>query len=155
MRIAEIIQTAIHKLEVGAGARLLKFFALALLVVILALRYDSHAYKNMFPPEGMDSAQLARNISEGRGYTTEFVRPLSIYLETKFNQSKGATSGTNAPDFARIKTAHPDLANAPVYPVVLAGLMKVFPFHFTLDLKQSFWNDGGKFAIYQPDFYIA
>jgi hypothetical protein len=31
-------------------------------------------------------------------------------------------------DLARLKTAHPDLANAPAYPVLLAGLMKVLPF---------------------------
>ncbi|HXE42386.1 MAG TPA: hypothetical protein VN516_05110, partial [Candidatus Baltobacteraceae bacterium] len=123
MRIAEIIQTTIHKLEVGTGARYLRFFVLALAVLILGLRYDLHAYKNMFTPEGMDAAQLARNISEGKGYTTQLVRPFSLYLVGNFNQTRGGGATTNAAafDFARVKSAHPDLANAPVYPVMLAG----------------------------------
>ncbi|HXE43034.1 MAG TPA: hypothetical protein VN516_08420, partial [Candidatus Baltobacteraceae bacterium] len=81
----------------------------------------------------------------------------SLYLVGNFNQSRGVVATTNAAalDFARIKTTHPDLANAPVYPVMLAGLMKILPFHFTVDLKKSFWSGGGKFAIYQPDFFIA
>lgn len=157
MRLAEFLQTTIHKLEVGGGQRYLRYTALALAVLFIGLRYDLHAFKNMFTPEGMDAAQLARNISEGRGYTTQFIRPFSIYLEEQYNQSKGVVSGTNAAalDFARVKTAHPDLANAPVYPIVLAGLMKILPFDFAVDLHSRFWSSDGKFMIYQPDFLIA
>jgi len=157
MRIAEIIQTAIHKMEVGGGQRYLRYFLLALAVLIMGLRYDFHAYKNMFTPEGMDAAQLAHNIADGKGYTTQLIRPLSLYLVQSHNQEKGITFGTNAasPDFARIKTVpHPDIANPPVYPVMLAGLMKVLPFRYPVDLN-GFWSDNGKFAIYQPDFLIA
>jgi hypothetical protein len=57
---------------------------------------------------------------------------------------------------------HPDLANPPVYPVVLAGLMKVLPFRYPVDLSHGFWSIpnygmGGKrvFIRYQPDFLIA
>jgi 4-amino-4-deoxy-L-arabinose transferase-like glycosyltransferase len=159
MRIEGIIQTAIHKMEVGGGQRYLRYFLLALAIFIIGLRYDFHAYKNMFTPEGMDAAQLAHNIADGKGYTTQFIRPFSLYLVQSHNQENGTTFSTNAtsPDFARIKTvSHPDIANPPVYPVMLAGLMKLLPFHFTIELKKSFWNDdNGKFAIYQPDFLIA
>ena len=122
----------------------------------LALRYDVHAYRNLATPEGMDAAQLARNIAEGKGYTTLFIRPLSLYLVQKHNEAGAPVALTNANfDFARIKTAHPDLANPPVYPVLLAGLMKILPFHYAVDLKGPFWADDGKFARYQPDFLIA
>ena len=104
----------------------------------------------------MDTAQLARNISEGRGYTTLFVRPLSLYLVQKHNEAGAPVALTNANfDFAHVKTAHPDLANPPVYPILLAGLMKILPFHYGMDLKGAFWSDNGRFSRYQPDFLIA
>ena len=156
MPLAEIIQNLIHKLEVGAGPRFFRIIALALVVVALGMRYDFHAYRNLATPEGMDAAQLARNISEGKGYTTLFIRPLSLYLVQKHNESGAALALTNANfDFAHIKTAHPDLANPPVYPVLLAGLMKVLPFHYLVDMKSPFWSDNGGFQRYEPDFLIA
>jgi hypothetical protein len=156
MQIQAIIQEAIHKLEVGGGARYLRIIALALGVVALAFLYDIRAYRNFSTPEAMDSAQLARNISEGKGYTTLFIRPFSLYLIQAHNEGKVALALTNADfDFAQIKTAHPDIANAPLYPLALAGLMKVTPFHYPVELKKPFWSDSGKFSLYQPDFEIA
>jgi hypothetical protein len=156
MAIQEIIQGTIHKLELGGGARLLRAVALVVAVLTLAVLYDSCAYRNFSSPEAMDSAQLARNIEEGKGYTTLFIRPFSLYLIQSHNEGKMTAGLSEANlDFAQIKTAHPDIANAPVYPVVLAGLMKVLPFHFDVELKKPFWSDGGRFVRYQPDFIIA
>jgi len=57
---------------------------------------------------------------------------------------------------------HPDISNAPAYPIVLAGLMKVLPFHYDTALKGAFWSaadansPGGRRSIrYQPDFLIT
>ena len=148
MPLTELIQLLIHKIEGGASSRLLRMVVLCLTVVMLALIYDLRAYQNLHTPEAMDAAQLARNLAEGRGYTTLFVRPFSIYLLQKHNAGKSA-------DPARLNTPHPDLANPPLYPVVLAGLMKVLPFHYSVNLKGPFWNDNGKFSRYEPDFLIA
>jgi hypothetical protein len=156
MPLSQLIQMLIHKLEVGAGSRYLRMAALSLGVVALAFLYDIRAYRNLATPEAMDAAQLARNISEGKGYTTLFIRPFSLYLVQNHNQAKTPFALTNADfDFAQIKTAHPDLANPPVYPLVLAGLMKVLPFDYTVNLKKPFWTNGGSFWRYQPDFFIA
>src|SRR5664279_396458 len=156
MPLVEIVQNLIHKLEVGVGRQFFRATALLLAIVALAMGYDVHAYRNLATPEGMDSAQLARNISEGKGYTTLFIRPLSLYLVQQHSEAGAPLALTNANfDFAHVKTAHPDLANPPVYPVLLAGLMKVLPFHYAVDLKGSFWSENGKFGRYQPDFLIA
>jgi hypothetical protein len=156
MPLGKLIQTLIYKLEAGAGPRFFRVTALLLAVVALVMRYDVHAYRNLATPEGMDAAQLARNISEGKGYTTLFIRPLSLYLVQKHSEGGTPRALTNSNfDFAHIKTAHPDLANPPVYPVLLAGLMKVLPFHYAVDLKKPFWSDNGRFGRYQPDFLIA
>jgi hypothetical protein len=156
MPLAELIQSLIHKLDTGAMPRVLRAAALVLAVIGLMLLYDLRDWRNMTTPEGMDAAQLARNIAEGKGYTTLFIRPFSLFLVQKHDQARGRAFGTNAvPDFARINTAHPDLANPPVYPVVLAGLMKVLPFNYSLQLGKPFWSDNGRFLRYQPDFIIS
>jgi hypothetical protein len=156
MPLAELIQNLIHKLEVGGGARYLRLITLTLAVLALAVLYNSCAYRNISTPEGMDAAQLARNISEGKGYTTLYLRPFSLYLVQRHNQAGGTAALTNTNfDFAQIRTAHPDLANPPVYPAVLAVLMKVLPFHWQVDTQKNFWSEGGRFQRYQPDFLIA
>jgi hypothetical protein len=157
MPITEIIQKMISMLESGAGARYLRFFMLGLAIIGLALLYDLRAYRNLATPEAMDSAQLARNISEGRGYNTLFLRPFSLYLVQTNNMAKFASiPGNTNTDFACVQNApHPDLANPPVYPLVLAGLMEVLPFHYAVELKKPFWSENTHFWRYQPDFLIA
>jgi 4-amino-4-deoxy-L-arabinose transferase-like glycosyltransferase len=156
MPLSELIQRLIHMLEVGAVSRYLRIFALALGMISLAFLYDIRAYRNLAAPEAMDAAQLARNLSEGKGYTTLLIRPFSLYLVQQHNEPKIPVLLTNAtPDFALIKTAHPDLANPPLYPLVLAGLMKVLPFDYPVNLKSPFWANNGSFWRYQPDFLIA
>ncbi len=155
MPLLELIQKVIHALEVGAAARYLRFIVLGLAILVLLLAYDLRAYRNLATPEGMDAAQLARNISEGKGYTTQFIRPFSLYLVQSHNHAKASTLTTTNLDFAQIKTPHPDLANPPVYPVLLAGLMKILPFDYTVDLKSAFWSNNGRFSFYKPDFLIA
>jgi len=151
-----LLQDWIHELEEGAWARYLKIAAFGVALVFLVLIYNLYAYRNLATPEAMDSAQLARNIAEGKGYTTLFIRPFSLYLVQSHNQAKAADMLASAgTDFAKIRTAHPDIANPPVYPLVLAGLMKVLPFHYPLNLKSAFWSNNGRFLRYEPDFLIA
>lgn len=152
------LQDIIHFIEVGAGKRIMRFLLPCLAILVLGTLYNFRSWQNFAAPEAMDTAQLAHNIADGKGYTTLFVRPLSIYIVQNHNKGKTASSSsaTTASDPAQIKTTpHPDLANPPVYPMVLAGLMKILPFHFSTDLKGGFWTKGGNFWRYQPDFIIG
>jgi hypothetical protein len=150
------LQDIIHRLEEGGGMRYVRFLLGFLAVVLLLFGYNMRAYKNMATQEAMDAAQLARNISEGKGYTTDFVRPLSIHLIKKHNEKRfPATTDNLNPDHALLKSRHPDISNAPVYPLFLAGLMKVLPFRYELGGSHAFWNPGGQFMRYQPEFLIA
>ena len=150
------LQDWIHKLEEGVWARYVKIAAFCVAILFLVLTYDFRAYRNFATPEAMDSAQLARNLAEGRGYTTLFIRPFSLYLVQSHSQAQAADALASADaDFAEIKTAHPDIANPPVYPLALAGLMKVLPFQYTPDLRTAFWSDNGNFSRFEPDFLIA
>src|ERR1017187_3277733 len=156
MYIGEWVQDLIHKLEVGAGRRVLRSAVLTLVVMGLAVLYDLRAYRNFSTPEAMDTAQLARNIADGKGYATSFIRPLSLYLVQKNNEARQVNAPLPAgADFAQIQAPHPDLANPPVYPMVLAGLMKALHFHFDVELKKPFWSEDLHILRYQPDFLIA
>ncbi len=155
------LQDLIHHLEVGAGLsqfnRSMRFASCALGLILLVGAYDLCAFRNLSTQEGMDTAQLARNLAQGKGYSTLFVRPLSIYLVQNQNpQNTNGTVGPQVADPGLLKGNHPDLANAPVYPVLLAGLMKVFPFSYAITkTPKRFWSSGEKFYRYQPDFFIA
>ena len=133
------VQQIIHSLEEGKWAGRIRALVLLLLLGSLGLVYNLNLTQNFTSPEAMDSAQLARNLSEGRGYTTRFIRPLSVDIL----RQHGAISD-EAP-----RAALPDITNPPLYPLLLAGWMKVLPFEFEIDLQKA-----SEFKRYQPEFLI-
>jgi hypothetical protein len=149
------LQDIIHKIEVGGGPRYIRYALAFLAIAALLMVYNLRVVKNFGTQEAMDTAQLARNISEGKGYTTSFIRPFSLHLVSERNRENPSASASGVHDLARIKRAHPDIANPPVYPVVLAGVMKVLPFEFNASKTVPFWSQKGRFWRYQPDFLIS
>src|SRR5689334_8980889 len=73
------LQDIIHKVEFG-GSKVFRTVVTVLALLGALFLYDWRAFRNMASLEAMDAAQLARNIAEGNGYNTLFVRPFSIYL---------------------------------------------------------------------------
>lgn len=144
------LQDIIHKFEEGGGMRYVRWSLGVLAMVLLVAGYNLRAFHNMSNQEAMDAAQVGRHIAEGKGFTTSFIRPFSIFLVKRFNLSKGIHE-----DPAQLKTDHPDLANPPVYPLLLAGLMKVTGMKHEVILNKRFWSAGGAFLRYKPDFLIA
>jgi 4-amino-4-deoxy-L-arabinose transferase-like glycosyltransferase len=157
------LQKAIHRLEVGGGTRYVQIGFAVLALLLFAVCYNWRAFRNMSCPEAMDAAQVARNLASGDGYTTLFIRPLSVHLLQSQGQAAGQKSlGFGNAEAARLNGMHPDLANPPAYPVVLAGLMwtldktRIFPFHYAIPSKpQPFWSKDNGFWRYQPDFLIS
>lgn len=131
------LQEWIHKLEEGGGTRVVKVVAALLGLIALAVAYNFREFRGFSTIEAMDYAQVARNVSKGAGFTTSFVRPLSIHLiETRH-------SDTNS-----LKGSHPDLANPPVYPFLLSTVLKILPARYEItDLRD--------FRRYQPEVLIG
>lgn len=143
-------QELIHALEMGAGMRWLRMILGALAVVMLIVCYDLRQFRNLSTREAMDSAQLARNVSEGKGFTTQFIRPFSLYLIKRTNQDRLASlSAEQKMDLYQVRGAHPDIANAPGYPLLLAGLFKVVP------SEQNLAKNPSPSGRYRPDLMIA
>ncbi len=156
MPLTEIIQRFIYLLEMGAGSRYVRIALVVLLFGLRCLWLDLRDYHNLALPQAMDQAQLARHIATGQGYTTDCIRPLSIYEVKKWNESRNAGRSVGVDtDFARLQKGHPDIANAPGYPVFLAGWMKVLPFSHKMEFRKSFWSDDGHFARDKADVTIA
>ncbi len=133
------VQEIIHSLEEGKWAKRIRGLVLLLLIGSLGLVYYLNLTRSFTAPEAMDAAQLARNIAEGRGYTTQFIRPLSLDIL----RQQGAVSDVE------LRSKFPDITNPPVYPMLLAALMKVLPFEFEIDLQKA-----NEFKRYQPEFLI-
>ncbi len=166
------IQDLVHKFEEKGGRGMLVTFVI-LVVGALWVAYNWRGYRNMSNQEAMDAAQVARNLADGHGFSTHFVRPFSLTLVKEHNRSQTATTNeTGVADPAQIRGLHPDLANAPLYPLFLAGAMKVLPFDFQVNVTKPFWSTPNTrlhsmtpeqqaaapprlFARYQPDFLIT
>jgi 4-amino-4-deoxy-L-arabinose transferase-like glycosyltransferase len=143
------LHEVLHKLEVGGTMRFLRAGLTVLAVVLLTWLYDWRAFRNMATQEAMDMAQLGRNIAQGKGYTTLFIRPFSIHLVKARNMEKESMPQIGkTKDLAELRGMHPDVSNPPVYPVALAALMKVLPFNYTISAPKAFTR-------FKPDFIIA
>ena len=131
-------QEFIHSLEEGKGAKLVRSLVLLLLLAGFALVYDLNFSRNFTAPEAMDSAQLARNLSEGNGFETQFMRPVAVDMLRLTG---------NVPE-AELRESFPDITHPPLYPLLLAAWMKVLPFEYEIDLEKT------DFQRYQPEVLI-
>jgi 4-amino-4-deoxy-L-arabinose transferase-like glycosyltransferase len=138
------LQEWIHRLEVGGGTRYVRLAVAVFGFLALTLLYDLFEYRNLAEPEAMDVAQLARNVARGNGFTTQVVRPLSLHLVEQHQMSAGRRTN----DFAMLDHGHPDLANPPLYPLLLAGAMNLLPFDYEIPR-------GRQYRHYQPDLLIS
>jgi len=157
------LQEVIYKYELGAAGASSKYAAAVIAMIGLAVWYDTTAFRNLSTQEGMDAAQLARKLSEGKGFATDFIRPFSLGLLRKHSLAQRpaaaprAIGPTNAAatvatlDVCRLNQLHPDLANPPLYPLLLAGALKLMPFGYP-DLPA---NPTKSFTVYLPDLWIA
>ncbi len=123
------LQDLIHHWDVGAGSRFIRRVAAVLGFIAIAGLYNMLAYQSFNSEEPMETAQVARNISQGRGFTTKTIRPAATHLL----RDKG------------LSVAMPDITNPPAYPAILAGLMKVVPMQFQ---AKQYW-------AYSPERVIA
>mgnify|MGYP001194771689 CR=1 FL=1 len=131
-------QEYINSIEEGKGAKLIRIAVLLLMLVGASLVYNINFTRNFTAPEAMDSAQLARNIAQGNGFKTQFIRPVAIDM---LRQTGNLTN-------EELKESFPDITHPPLYPLLLAGWMKLMPFKFEIDLNNS------ESKRYQPEILI-
>jgi hypothetical protein len=123
--IQAAIQDTVHSLDIGIGQRVLRGVLLAVTLGTLLLLYAGNQFCGLRYPETMDQAQLGRNLIRGDGYTTQFIRPLSMWTEQNCPRWRNA-----------MLEKHPDLMNPPGYPALIGGL-------FYMVQKGNLWPGGG------------
>lgn len=149
-------QEFIHRLEEGPFSRIIQFGFVALLIAGVAVVFNVRAFHNLNTADGMQAAQLARNLAEGRGYVTDSISPFSMYLvkerQDELIARKAAAGIAVHPedymDQMKLRNNHPDISQAPLYPLVLSWFMRLLPFDHEIDLSAPFGR-------YQPDQLIA
>ena len=115
------IQYWIYMLEEGVGRIWVRRVILVLLAIVVTGLFHTDGAKNFAAPEAMDLSQLARNLAEGRGYTTRVLTPASIRLVSEAYRKQGLDPNLS------VRAPHPDIANPPAYPLALAAVFKATP----------------------------
>lgn len=103
------VQQAVHSLEQGKMALLIKAAMFAVLIISLFLLYLFVHFKGLATASAMDQAQIARNLATGRGFTTGNISPLA--LSTLKAANKAGVDDT-AIDVSRM----PDFYQSPLWP---------------------------------------
>jgi Dolichyl-phosphate-mannose-protein mannosyltransferase len=75
---ADFIQRIVHAVEAGGLAPWIKRGLVVVTVVALALYYFIWQFRGLPTSQGMDQAQIGRAIASGKGWSTNFARPLAV-----------------------------------------------------------------------------
>lgn len=100
------MENAQERLESATRTLLLIAVAFVPVAIIIALR-AACGWGQLSHPASMDAAQIARNVSEGKGFVTDYLTPLSIYIGGTYYDT-------------------PDISTPPLYPLALAMLFNAF-----------------------------
>ena len=132
------VQSLLRALEQGRWAGVIRLTLIAAGVLTLVLLYLFVQFRGLSTQDGIDQAQVAREIAAGHGFSTKNYRPAEVYL---FQQAQ-APSGGVVPEHL------PEIYHAPLHPLIIA---------LALSAARSTWAtliDTGH-PIYAADRVIA
>lgn len=107
------VQNLIEQIEVKRGAAILRTISFFVIAALILVWVASSQFTGLREPEAMDMGQVARNMSEGKGYVTDVIRPYQLWYHLFHLKQPVKVE------------AMPELVHAPVYPWVLAQVFKV------------------------------
>jgi Dolichyl-phosphate-mannose-protein mannosyltransferase len=106
------LQGLIHSLEQGGLAGLFRRVLLAAIIVGIALAYLLIQFNGLSSAQGMDQAQIARQLALGHGFSTKLIRPLALAEYERAN--------------SKVTDSLPDSYHAPLGPSVNAVALTIF-----------------------------
>ncbi len=115
MSLPRSAQEFIHWLEVGAGARWLKRAALLAGVLMLSLVVAYKQFRGPTSESTLLQAGVGRQLARGEGFTT----PVNFGQTAAVLQARGVRF-----DAAQ---SYPELHHAPLYPLLIAGALRLVP----------------------------
>jgi hypothetical protein len=93
------VQSAVHSLDQGRFAFFIRAGMFTVLILGLSLLYLFVQFKGLGTPTAMDQAQIARNLAEGKGFTTRYIRPLALHMIQKQQGENTQVDLKAFPDF--------------------------------------------------------
>ncbi|MDR0902049.1 MAG: hypothetical protein LBM92_04695, partial [Opitutaceae bacterium] len=111
------LQEWVHWLEVGDGTLWLRRAAFVAGALILSGLVGYKQFRGPASEETLAQAVMARQLAEGRGFTTPVNYPQTVALGRE--RGERFEPGADA--------VLPELHHAPLYPLVIAGVLKIFP----------------------------
>lgn len=131
------LQTLVHSLAVGRFAIGLQVAFTVAASLGLGLLYHSIHFKGLDAEEPMEMAHLARQISEGQGYTTLHIRPAVVGIfQRRGIDPRGTTQ------------RQPEIYHAPLYPYMLAQVFRVVR-------PSTAITPGQTFTIFKPETWVV
>ncbi|MGC4075390.1 MAG: glycosyltransferase family 39 protein [Nibricoccus sp.] len=123
MKSRRSLQEWVHWLEVGAGGRWVARVALILGVILLSLRIGYTQFHGPLTETTLAQAVVARQLVDGKGFTTLINYPQTV----AWMKDRADRGEAKKPYQFDAENPLPELHQAPLYPVVIAGALKVFP----------------------------
>lgn len=136
------LQDWVYNVEAGPVRVWLVRIALFLLVLGLSAWMGIREFNGLRTPEAMDLAQQARQLAEGKGFTTLLIRPLALW-QVRSNQENDAPG----------VTAFPETLTPPLYPALLATGFKLGLAGNLISFELSSEALKG-FRVYRPDVLV-
>jgi hypothetical protein len=136
------LQNWVYQIEAGVLRIWLVRIALFCFFVGLAAWIGISEFHGLGTREAMDLAQQARQLSTGKGFSTDFIRPLALWqLRSKY--------GNDAPPV----TKFPETLSPPLYPVILGGIFRLGELSHLVKFKLT-PEDVKGMRVYPPDYLI-
>lgn len=104
------MQNVIYQVDSGSGRRIIQVTLFVLFAVAMAVLFTATNFQGLTNADTMEQAQLARHIAEGKGMTTQTIRPFAIGMAAR------RQPGGEWPALENFKDAY----YPPVWPVVLS-----------------------------------
>lgn len=127
------LQDILHSLDQGGLVPIIRRTMFGALILTLTLLYLFVQFRGLSSPTAMDQAQIARHLAEGKGFSTQYIRPLALW------QLENAGKKIPKDDF-------PDFFQSPLNP-----LLNAIP----LKLIESSWKLTPTDLVYVGDRVIA
>lgn len=129
------VQSTLRSLDHGRLGGFVKAGIFAALVAGLSLLYLFVQFSGLATADAMDQAQIARRLADGKGFTTDYIRPLAMSAL----QGKGETKQLDLSQF-------PDFYQSPLHPWVSS---------LGLRLIKDDWKMGLTDIVYRGDRVVA
>ncbi len=136
MREQLFIQEFIHQLESGKYAAYLKAAMFTVLIGGLSMLYLFIQFAGLDSVAAMDQGQISKNIASGKGFSTDYIRPIAIWQLRDARKAEQIVDVTKFPDFFQ----------SPLSPAINA---------LPLWLAKSTWGTDPSSLTYKPDMILA